>query len=78
MLVLRRLDDAALDRLLQKAEADIGRPVPVDGEARVSLRAMADGDGRYLLNLVELLFEQPRRCSVARRSTTSPGKATTT
>ena len=59
VLVLRRLDDAALDRLLQKAEADIGRPVPVDGEARVSLRAMADGDGRYLLNLVELLAERP-------------------
>src|SRR5579871_4842422 len=53
VLVLRRLDDAALETLLTRAEAHFKRPLPLDAEARASLRAMADGDGRYLLNMVE-------------------------
>ena len=53
VLVLRRLDDAALEKLLQRAEAHYGEPLKLDPDARASLRAMADGDGRYLLNLVE-------------------------
>src|SRR5580700_3475163 len=44
VLVLRRLD-AALEQLLARAEAETGRVLPLDGEARASLRAMADGDG---------------------------------
>lgn len=59
VLVLRRLDDAALEQLLTKAESAEARPLPVDDEARVSLKAMADGDGRYLLNLVEALYLLP-------------------
>ena len=53
VLVLRRLDDAALEQLLARAEAETGRELPLDGEARASLRAMADGDGRYVLNMAE-------------------------
>jgi putative ATPase len=53
VLVLRRLDDAALEKLLQRAEAHYGEKLKLDPDARASLRAMADGDGRYLLNLVE-------------------------
>jgi putative ATPase len=53
VLVLRRLDDAALETLLQRAEAHYGEPFKLNDEARASLRAMADGDGRYLLNLAE-------------------------
>ena len=53
VLVLRRLDDAALEKLLQRAEAHYGEPLKLDPDARASLRAMADGDGRYLLNMVE-------------------------
>lgn len=53
VLVLRRLDDAALDALLERAERELGRRLPLTGEAREALRAMADGDGRYLFNLVE-------------------------
>ncbi len=56
VLVLNRLDDAALEALLARAEAHIGRSLPLDDEARASLRAMADGDGRYVLNLAEELF----------------------
>ena len=55
VLVLRRLDDAALEKLLQRAEAHYGEPLKLTDDARASLRAMADGDGRYLLNLVEEL-----------------------
>ncbi|MDQ1079014.1 replication-associated recombination protein A [Pseudoroseomonas cervicalis] len=59
VMVLRRLDDAALERLLARAEADSGRALPVDEAARGVLRAMADGDGRYLLNMAEQLLALP-------------------
>ena len=54
--VLKRLDDAALDGLLTKAETFQNRPLPLAPEARGALVAMADGDGRYLLTLAETLF----------------------
>ncbi len=63
VLVLNRLDDTALERILARAEAEQGRPVPLDAEARAALRAMADGDGRYLLNLVDLFADLPRDAS---------------
>jgi len=53
VLVLRRLDDAALETLLERAEAHYKKKLPLTDDARASLRAMADGDGRYLLNLAE-------------------------
>ncbi len=59
VLVLRRLDDEALERLLVRAEAEIGRALPLQQEARAALRAMADGDGRYVLNMVEQLAALP-------------------
>lgn len=59
VLVLRRLDDAALEKLLARAETEVGRPLPVDADGRAALRAMADGDGRYLLNMTEMLYELP-------------------
>src|SRR5579862_1746017 len=57
VLVLRRLDDAALETLLVRAETHYGTPFPLTEDARASLRAMADGDGRYLLNLAEEVAE---------------------
>ena len=59
VLVLRRLDDAALDLLLDRAVEEAGRALPLDAAARATLRAMADGDGRYLLNLAEQLLALP-------------------
>jgi putative ATPase len=53
VLVLRRLDDAALEALLERAEAHYGEKLKLTDDARQTLRAMADGDGRYLLNLAE-------------------------
>jgi len=61
VFVLRRLDDEALEKLLARAEAAEGRPLPVTPEARQALRAMADGDGRYLLNMAEELFRLPAK-----------------
>ncbi len=54
--VLRRLDDAALKILLERAEAMEGRPLPLSDEARDALAALADGDGRYMLSMAETLF----------------------
>src|SRR5947209_15406261 len=53
VFVLRRLDDAALETLLARAEAHLGHTMPLSPDARTALRAMADGDGRFLLNLTE-------------------------
>src|SRR5882672_5635328 len=54
--VLRRLDETAMETLLERAEAFEGRPLPLSPEARQALTAMADGDGRYVLSLAETLF----------------------
>ena len=56
VMVLKRLDDAALDQLLQRAEALEGRDLPLTSDARSALVASADGDGRFLLNQAETLF----------------------
>ena len=53
VFVLRRLDDNDLETLLKRAEAHLGHRLPLTDEARNALRAMADGDGRFLLNLTE-------------------------
>jgi putative ATPase len=52
VLTLKRLDDEALEKLLLRAEEEEGA-LPLTDEARQALKAMADGDGRFLLNLVE-------------------------
>ncbi|MAI10569.1 MAG: AAA family ATPase [Rhodospirillaceae bacterium TMED167] len=59
VFVLHRLDEAALERLLSRAEAEESRTFPLIDEARIALKAMADGDGRYLLNMAEELFLLP-------------------
>lgn len=56
VFVLNRLDHAALETLLARAEAETGETLPLTDNARHSVCAMADGDGRYLLNLVEEIF----------------------
>ena len=56
VLVFHRLDEAALEELLRRAEAEEGRKLPLDEEARATLKAMADGDGRTILNMAEELL----------------------
>ncbi|GAA6208749.1 replication-associated recombination protein A [Cognatishimia sp. WU-CL00825] len=53
VMVLERLDDADLEALSQRAEAELGKPLPLTASARATLHSMADGDGRALLNLIE-------------------------
>jgi putative ATPase len=56
VLVFHRLDEAALERLLARAEREEGRPLPLDADARETLKAMGDGDGRTVLNMVEEVY----------------------
>jgi len=56
VLVLNRLDDMALEQMLERAEVLENRKLPLTTDARTALKAMADGDGRYLLVMAEELF----------------------
>ncbi len=56
VLILHRLDAAALETLLTRAEEVEGHTLPLTEDARAALIASADGDGRFLLNQVETLF----------------------
>jgi putative ATPase len=56
VLVFKRLSEAALEHLLERAEAVTGRKLPLTAEARQTLYGMADGDGRTVLNLAEDVF----------------------
>ena len=56
VLIVRRLDEAALADLLARAETHVGHALPVTDDARAALIASADGDGRFLLGQAESLF----------------------
>ena len=56
VLVLKRLDETAMQSLLARAEEKLGRKLSLKDDGFATLCAMADGDGRYFLNLVEELF----------------------
>ncbi len=57
VLVLNRLAPEALAQMIARAEALMGKPVPVDDAAREALLAMADGDGRFLLSMLEAIWD---------------------
>ena len=65
VLVLKRLDDAALSTLITRAEGLLGQPLSLTGQARQALIAMADGDGRYLLNMIEQVHALPAPVDLA-------------
>ncbi len=56
VLVLNRLTPAHLELLIQRAEKELGKKLPLMPEARDALLEMADGDGRALLNMLEQVF----------------------
>jgi putative ATPase len=60
VFVLQRLDEAAIELLLQRAESIEKKSLPLTPEARARLKALADGDGRFALNLAEILFAMPK------------------
>ena len=55
VFVLKRLDDAALDQIIARAEAFVGHRLPLTAAAYETLKLLSDGDGRYLISLVESL-----------------------
>jgi putative ATPase len=64
VLVLNRLSPAALEQMIARAEALQGTPLPVTPEAHEALFAMADGDGRYLLTMLEFIWDAVPRESL--------------
>jgi len=60
VLVFRSLDTEAVGKLLARAEAIEGKPLPLDDNARASLIRMADGDGRASLTLAEEVWRAAR------------------
>lgn len=64
VLTFRSLDEAAIEKLLQRAEDIEGRKLPLDDDARVALVRMADGDGRASLTLVEEIWRAARKDEV--------------
>jgi len=56
VLVLNRLGEEALAMLVERAETEVGRSLPVTDDAKAALIASADGDGRFLLNQIETLL----------------------
>jgi putative ATPase len=64
VLVFKSLDEAAVERLLHRAEDVEGKKLPLDAEARASLIRMADGDGRAALTLAEEVWRAARQGEV--------------
>ncbi|MCX7348786.1 MAG: replication-associated recombination protein A, partial [Alphaproteobacteria bacterium] len=56
VLVLNRLDNEAMHALIRRAEMFERRPLPAEPAAREAMTGMADGDGRYFLNMLEVVF----------------------
>ena len=56
VFVLNRLTSDDFEVLLQRAEKEVGKKLPVDEEARQFMKDTADGDGRYILNLAESVW----------------------
>ncbi len=68
VLSFQRLDEASLEKLLERAEAEEGQELPLNDEAREAIKAMADGDGRTIINLAEEVFAavEPRSAPLDR------------
>ncbi len=60
VLVFKPLDAEAIGRLIARAEAETGAPLPLDEGARAALVNMADGDGRAALTLAEEVWRAAR------------------
>ncbi len=58
VFVLKRINEAGMEILLARAEKRQERKLPCDNDSRQLLKTMADGDGRYILSMVEQIFAQ--------------------
>ncbi|MGN0929957.1 MAG: replication-associated recombination protein A [Alphaproteobacteria bacterium] len=57
VIILKRLNEDALNRLIERAEEETGAKLPLTDTARKNLIAISDGDGRYLLNMIEMIYD---------------------
>ena len=57
VFVMNPLDSSALQKIIERAEKIIGRKLPVSDDAVDTIKNLADGDGRYLINLLESIFD---------------------
>ncbi|MGB2209591.1 MAG: replication-associated recombination protein A, partial [Candidatus Puniceispirillaceae bacterium] len=60
VLVLEPLGSDELETILLRAESYFEQKLPLTEEARHRAIGMADGDGRYLLNMVEIIMSERR------------------
>lgn len=60
VVTLKSLDEVALEKILQRAEKIIGKELPLTKDGRETLISLACGDARYLLNIYEIIFDQPQ------------------
>jgi putative ATPase len=56
VFVLKALDQSALEKLLERGERELAKPLALTAKARALLCDLADGDGRYLLTMAEEVF----------------------
>ncbi len=56
VFVLNRHNEESFEKLLERAEKETGCKLPVDDEARQLMKTLADGDGRYIINLAESIY----------------------
>jgi putative ATPase len=68
VMTFKALDEAAIEKLLERAEAAEGKTLPLDEDARAALIAMADGDGRASLTLAEEIWRAAREGEVFDRA----------
>ena len=61
---LNLLDDSALSALMERAEKELGHPLPLQEEAKETLKQYAAGDGRFLLNMIDALTRTVREGEV--------------
>ena len=59
VFIMNSINNEALELLMQAAEEKERKALPLSESGRNSLKLMADGDGRFLLNMVEELFHLP-------------------
>lgn len=57
VIILKRLNEEALEKLISRAESEMEQALPLTVQARKNLVAISDGDGRYLLNMIEMIYD---------------------
>lgn len=60
VLKMKPLDSNAIEKIIKRAEEYMQRQLPLNDEAKVALIEMADGDGRYAVNMIEQIFKSTK------------------